>query len=285
MAGFSNGIMTANNVDFSGGAPPAAKVTLDGQLLIGATAAPNIRVATLTAGTGVTITNAAGSITIGLTGGAVAVETLTGNSGGAISPTANNINTIGSGSITIAGSGSTLTTQLTGLTNHAVLVGAGTDTITKLSVGTNGQVLIAATTADPAFATLTSTGGTIAFTLGANTLNLEAAAGGFTWVNQTADLNPLAKQHAYQANKAGTAAALTLPTGSTFGDTIRVQGFGATGWVLNAGTGQTIIFGSSTSTVAGSLSSTNQYDFVEVVCSSTTTTWLVTDVGGNITVA
>ena len=51
-------------------------------------------------------------------------ETLTGNTGGAISPTSNNINTLGAGSITIAGSGSTLTTELTGLTNHAVLVGA-----------------------------------------------------------------------------------------------------------------------------------------------------------------
>ncbi len=62
------------------------------------------------------------------------------------------------------------------LTNHGVLVGAATAAITQLSVGTNGQVLIGATGADPAFATLTSTGSTITFTTGANSLNLEAAA-------------------------------------------------------------------------------------------------------------
>lgn len=67
------------------------------------------------------------------------------------------------------------TGQIT-LTNHGVLVGAGTTGITQLAVGTNGQVLIGATTADPAFATLTSTGGTITYTTGANTLNLDGTA-------------------------------------------------------------------------------------------------------------
>src|SRR6202041_2121838 len=68
-----------------------------------------------------------------------------------ISPSAGNINTVGTGSITIVGSGSTLTTELTGLTNHSVLVGAGTATITSLTVGTTGQVLIGASGANPAF--------------------------------------------------------------------------------------------------------------------------------------
>lgn len=80
------------------------------------------------------------------------VETLTGNTGGTISPTSNNINTLGAGSITIAGSGSTLTTELTGLTNHAVLVGAGTATITKVSPSTAGYVLTDnGATSDPSF--------------------------------------------------------------------------------------------------------------------------------------
>ncbi len=85
------------------------------------------------------------------------VKTLTGNSGGAIAPVANNINTLGTGSITIAGAGSTLTTQLTGLTNHAVLVGAGTATITNVGpTATAGQVLQSAgAAADPVFSTAT----------------------------------------------------------------------------------------------------------------------------------
>ena len=84
-----------------------------------------------------------------------AVTTLTGNTGGALSPTAGNFNTVGTGSITIAGSGSTLTTQLTGITNHAIQIGAGTATLTQLASGTTGQVLQTNTGADPTWSTAT----------------------------------------------------------------------------------------------------------------------------------
>jgi hypothetical protein len=103
----------------------------------------------------------AGALSIG-GGGTTIVSTLTGNSGGPVSPTGNNINTIGSGSITIVGSPgtSTLTTQLTGLTNHNVLVGSGTDTITKVAPGTAGVPLVSQGAAsDPIFGTATVPGG------------------------------------------------------------------------------------------------------------------------------
>jgi len=91
------------------------------------------------------------------------VETLTGNSGGAVGPTANNINDVGTGSITVVGTPgtSTLTTQLTGLTNHNVLVGAGTATITKVAPSaTAGVPLVSAgAAADPAFGTAVVAGG------------------------------------------------------------------------------------------------------------------------------
>lgn len=51
-----------------------------------------------------------------------------------------------------------------------------TSAIAWTAAGTNGQIPIAATGASPAFASLTSTGGTIDFTTGANSLNLETAA-------------------------------------------------------------------------------------------------------------
>src|ERR1700679_279137 len=75
---------------------------------------------TLQAGTGISITNGSGIAgnPIISASGASGIQTLTGNSGGAISPSAGNISTLGTGSVTVAGSGSTLTTQLTGLTNH-----------------------------------------------------------------------------------------------------------------------------------------------------------------------
>jgi hypothetical protein len=110
------------------------------------------------------------------------LNTLTGNTGGAISPTAGNINTLGTGSITIAGSGSTLTTQLTGLTNHSLLVGAGTATITNLGVATNGQLPIGSTGADPVLATLTAGSG-ISITNGAGSITIASTAVALNYTN------------------------------------------------------------------------------------------------------
>jgi hypothetical protein len=85
-----------------------------------------------------------------------AILTITGNSGGAESPDGSgNFNIVGTGSITTVGSANTETVELTGLTNHALLVGAGTATITKLPVGTTGQILTGVSADDPAWTTAT----------------------------------------------------------------------------------------------------------------------------------
>lgn len=107
---------------------------------------------------------------------------------GSAIPAAGIINILGGTSISTAGAGSTVTINLdvpipvssggtgaTTLTDNSVLLGSGAGAVTAISVGTDGQVLIGATGADAAFATITSTGGTISFTLGANTLNLETS--------------------------------------------------------------------------------------------------------------
>lgn len=91
-------------------------------------------------------------------------QTITGNFGGPIAPSSGNWNVVGSGSFSISGSGSTLTGELTGLTNHAVLVGAGSDTITKVGpTATAGQIFQSGgLSADPSYSTATypSTAGT-----------------------------------------------------------------------------------------------------------------------------
>jgi hypothetical protein len=112
-----------------------------------------------------------------------ALNTLTGDSGGAISPSAGNITLAGTASqITTTGSGSTVTFALAGpytpatYTAHGVLVGEGSSSIAATTAGTNGQVLIGSTGADPAFGTVTSSGSTITITGGAHSLNLDIAA-------------------------------------------------------------------------------------------------------------
>ena len=84
MAGFKSDTVYADNVDFTGSTQPTPQVLLNGQLLIGATVAPNIRVGTLTAGPGINITPGAGTITIGLTGGGTGIDSIAVDTG--ISP-------------------------------------------------------------------------------------------------------------------------------------------------------------------------------------------------------
>lgn len=168
MAGSKNDVVVGKNADFSqAGAPNAATseangLATNGQLWIGTTAlnagGTHINVGTISSpNNSITVGYVSPNITLQVTGGSTVGQTITGDTGGALSPTAGNWNLLGSGSITTSGAGSTLTTQLTGLTNHAVLVGAGTTTITKVGpTATAGQVLQSSgAAADPAFSTAT----------------------------------------------------------------------------------------------------------------------------------
>ena len=66
MPGWINGIAWMNNISFSSTKPTAGDLDANGKLIIGRTGA-NPVAATLTTGTGITITNGAGSITIAST--------------------------------------------------------------------------------------------------------------------------------------------------------------------------------------------------------------------------
>jgi hypothetical protein len=124
----------------------------NGQVLIAATGA-DPKFSTITSSGG-TITFTPGANSLNIEAGGAVPTTFTANTGTA-TPALNNLNVLGTGSITISGSGSTLTTQLTGLTNHAIQIGAGTATLTQLGAGTTGQVLQTNTGADPTWSTAT----------------------------------------------------------------------------------------------------------------------------------
>jgi hypothetical protein len=174
-------------------------------------------------------------------------------------------------------------------TDHAVLIGNGTGAaIGSLTVGSNGQVLLGATTADPAFATLTSSGGTITFTPGANTLNLEATvtAGGLTWNNVTGTTQAMAVNNGYIANN-GSQVVCTLPASAAIGTMMAVAGNGAGGWRISQNANQYINFLSSVTATGtgGYLESTTRYDVVWIICTVTDVGFVVVTSIGNITVA
>jgi hypothetical protein len=100
----------ADNVNFAGGKSPT--ISADGQLLIGSTSAPNIRVGTITSGdSSITVTAGAGTLALSVTGGTTVGKTITGTTGGALSPTGGNWNILGNATqgVSFSGSGSTLT--------------------------------------------------------------------------------------------------------------------------------------------------------------------------------
>lgn len=76
---------------------------------------------------------------------------------------------------------------------------------------------------------------------------------------------------------------VTLPATAAVGSVVAIAGKGAAGWIMAANTGQTIHIGNQATSVTGSLTSSNQWDSIEVVCVTANTTWVVRNMMGNIT--
>ncbi|MBS0626293.1 MAG: hypothetical protein JSS32_09610, partial [Verrucomicrobia bacterium] len=67
-------------------------------------------------------------------------------------------------------------TGRTVLTTSGVLLGEGSNNVNVTAAGTDGQVLIGSSTGDPAFSAITSSAGTLSFTVGHNLLNIEVVS-------------------------------------------------------------------------------------------------------------
>ena len=172
-----------------------------------------------------------------------------------------------------------VSTVLVSQANTADLVGIGP--------GTNGQLIIGSTGVNPVFASLTSSGGTIAFTAGAGSLNLEVVQPIFTWAVTTIDASFVVNK-GYIANKAGLLT-MTLPASASIGDRIAITGINnATGWKIAQNANQIIHIGTSDTTtgVGGSLASSQTRDSIDMICvvSGASTEWNVTNFVGNITI-
>jgi len=132
------------------------------------------------------ITTSGAGNTLTINAPAVVETTYTTDSGSAI-PIGDILNVVGGTGINTSGATNIVTVNLdspvivanggTGKTTltpvNGLVIANSTLAVGVTNAGTNGQVVIAKTAGAPAFATITSTGSTIAFTLGANTLNME----------------------------------------------------------------------------------------------------------------
>ena len=202
----------------------------NGQLPIGSTGADPV-LATLTAGTGITITNGAGSITI--SSGSAVSESFPTDTGTA-TPSAGVLNIFGdSHNVTTTGSGNTVHVGLTGITQHSIQVGGASEALTQLGVATNGQLPIGSTGADPVLAAISS-GNNITVTNGAGSISV--AVTGTT--NHTLQIG----------NASGSLTSLAAATngqlaiGSTGADPVIAA--------LTAGTGITVTNGAGSITIS-----------------------------------
>ncbi len=165
------------------GTDTLSSVAMDanGELLIGGTSGP--AVATLTAGTGVTITNADGSITIAASdvGDITGVTAGTGLTGGGTSGAV----TLNVADLAVAQGG----TGATSFADKAVIItqDTGTDTLAAAAMDANGELLIGGTSG-PAVGTLTA-GSNITITNADGGITIAAAGGDVTASSTTTFTN------------------------------------------------------------------------------------------------
>jgi hypothetical protein len=115
------------------------------------------------------------------------IQTITGNTGVPVVPTAGNVNIVGGNNISTSGAGSTLTVNVSGTTNHALQVGNASGSLTSLGVASNGQLPIGSGGANPVLSTLTAGTG-ITITNGAGSITIASSGSStltYTNVNTT----------------------------------------------------------------------------------------------------
>lgn len=136
-------------------------------------------------------------------------------------------------------------TGASGFTNHAVILGTGVgNPLSNTMVGTDGQVLIGATNADPQFASITSSTGTISITQGPNALNVDVNA------------NIISKINADTGSVVPSSSAVSVVGGS--GTIVKTTGSGSTLSIgLTNGTNGQVLLGGGSQAAWNSLTSTN----------------------------
>jgi len=193
--------------------------------------------------------------------------------------TNNAINLNGTGLAKYDGAG---TFSAVTVTQFCPLLGAASNGITSIGPLTNGQLAIGSTGADANPSAL-SAGTGITITNGAGSIQIDATGSGMAWSVKTLATN-MAVNNGYGSN-AGGAVAFTLPAVAAVGSVTAIVGMQGT-WNIVQGAGQQIYIGSTASTLGagGSISSTNAFDSIELLCLVANTFFYARSVIGNLTV-
>lgn len=106
------------------------------------------------------------------------------------------------------------------------------------------------------------------------------------WTNANTSPITLINNTNYVVNNGASIVAFTLPTTAAFGTIIQIAGKSSGGWSLAQNSGQSINFGNiaTTTGTGGSLASTNQNDYIKLLCVTANTTWSIIGSVGEITI-
>ena len=170
--------------------------------------------------------------------------------------------------------------------NRAVLTTTAAGVPVATALAADGQLIIGSTAGAPSAATLTAGAG-ISIANASNAITISVSGSGLAWSVITVNQSAVAA-NGYICNKAGLLT-LTLPASGAIGDIIQVTGINtALGWSIAQNANQQIFLGTTSTTVgvAGSLSSINIRDSVELVCvvAGASTVWNVISSVGNLTI-
>ena len=108
----------------------------------------------------------------------------------------------------------------------------------------------------------------------------------FPFIEVTSTSQTMSVNTGYIANNSALVTA-TLPSTSAVGDLVWIVGKGSGGWQIAQNSGQKIHFGNQDTTTGsgGHLDSSNQYDTIQLLCTSANTDWTCTGISqGNIEV-
>ena len=161
--------------------------------------------------------------------------------------------------------------QLTGVDRAVLVANTGGVPVWSGSMN-NGDIIIGSNSGTPAVATL-SAGTGISITNGANTISI-ASTSGVAWDDAITTPITVAPDTGYLADNGATLSVFNLPIAPQFGTIVRVSGFSAGGWIINAGIGDSFQIGETAGTT--SVASANQWDTIELLYSgSTNLTWIL----------
>ncbi len=150
----------------------------------------------------------------------------------------------------------------------------------------DGMVLIGNTaTNKPVWASITSSDGSISFTAGAGTLDMRTS-GGADWHEVTTD-TAMEATNGYSVKSAlGVPAVMTLPVTAAFGTIIEITGNSTDLYTIAQNANQQIQWDGLTTTLGagGSLTSTQPYQSIKLLCVEADLIWNVLSSTGNFTI-